>query len=284
MGERVWWSKLASACGHRLQRIEGREQKDNALSAHTLISIQRPSAWWTEPYPQWLSPLGSSGAAQRARRAARIAVRVLTAHPSMRAPATRGCSRPEMHQATGSGLGAEGEAEAGRMDCKQSKCCTAVAAQGCTDGCSNSPAVEAASHVQQLPAASSLRTHRCLCDIYRRSAWNCTVRKKYAARAIRLQRPANPGSAKSVAVIVAASSHAAASTPVAARGGGGAFPALGGPFSVAFFSTPEISVICAGPSFDSKFPLPAGGRAELSLAHPSPPPVPLAERFCGLLS
>ena len=39
-----------------------------------------------------------------------------------------------------------------------------------------------------------------------------------------------------------------------------------------FFST-EIIFICALQTFDRKFAVPAGGRAEFSLAHPSPPPL-----------
>ena len=72
---------MASACGHRLQRIEGREQKDNALSAHTLISIQRPSAWWTEPYPQSMA-LSSRLLWRRTARAPRRTHRCAGSHGS----------------------------------------------------------------------------------------------------------------------------------------------------------------------------------------------------------
>ena len=132
--------------------------------------------------------------------------------------------------------------------------------------------------MQQLPAASSLRTHRCLCDICRRSECNCTVPKKYAACAMQLQRPANPASAKSAAVIRAASSHAAASSLAQREEERSHAPESLRAESESFSTNLPVAArdkdyLCGADLRRADLFLPAGGRAELSLAHPSPPPL-----------
>jgi hypothetical protein len=140
--------------------------------------------------------------------------------------------------------------------------------------------------VQQLPAASSLRTHRCLCDICRRSECNCTVPKKYAACAMQLQRPANPASAKSAAVIRAASSHAAASSLAQREEERSHAPeSLGLNRSLFLTNLPvaarDKDYLCGADLRRADLFLPAGGRAELSLAHPSPPPLIRSNCVCN---